>query len=69
MCPTTSYPYVIGSGASSVVYRTAPKQVVKCCRLDTLGEIEHERDILERLGQHPLIIKKFERKDAGQLIL
>ncbi|PMD51581.1 kinase-like protein, partial [Hyaloscypha bicolor E] len=56
-------------GASSVVYRTSPEQVVKCCRPGTLGEIEHERDILERLGEHPLIIKKFEREDAGQLIL
>jgi serine/threonine protein kinase len=52
-----------------VVYRTSPEQVVKCCRPETSGEIEHERDILERLGQHPLIIKKFERKDAGQIIL
>ncbi|KAE8440514.1 hypothetical protein EG329_007411 [Mollisiaceae sp. DMI_Dod_QoI] len=69
MCLTTSYPYLIGSGASSVVYRTSPEQVVKCCRPGTLGEIEHERDILERLGQHPLIIKKFERKNAGQLVL
>ncbi len=69
MCPTNSYPYLLGSRASSVVYRTSPEQVVKCYRPETLGEIEHERDILERLGQHPLIIKKFERKDAGQLIL
>ena len=52
-----------------MVYRTSPEQVVKCCRPETSSEIEHERDILERLGQHPLIIKKFERKYAGQIIL
>ena len=69
MCPTNLYPYLVGSGASSVVYRTSPEQVVKCSRPGTLDEIEHESDILERLGQHALIIKAFERETAGELIL
>ena len=69
MCPTNSYPHLAGSGASSVVYHVSSDRVVKCCRPGSLSEIEHEHRILERLGQHPLIIKSFGWKDVGQLIL
>jgi hypothetical protein len=58
-----SYPHWAGSGASSVVYRISHDRVVTCCRPETRSEIEHEHSILERLGQHPLIIKSFGWKD------
>jgi hypothetical protein len=55
----STYPHWIGAGASSVVYRTLPDRVVKCYRQGELRAIEQEHSILERLRQHPLIIKSF----------
>jgi serine/threonine protein kinase len=68
MCPTNSYPHWTGSGASSVVWHISPDRVAKCPRPETLSEIEHEYNILKRLGQHPLIIRSFGLEDS-QLIL
>jgi hypothetical protein len=52
-----------------VVYYTSNEQVVKCGKPGTRDKIKHESDVLERLGQHPLIIKKFRWRDASELIL
>jgi serine/threonine protein kinase len=68
MSPTNSYPHWTGTGTSSVVWRISPDRVAKCHRPGQLCEIEHEHRILERLGQHPLIIKSF-GLEAGQLFL
>jgi len=69
MCSTSLYPHWIGAGVSSVVYRTSSDRVLKCARQGKSSEIEHEHIILERLGQHPLIIKSFGLKAMGELIL
>jgi hypothetical protein len=43
----------------SIVYRILYNRVVKYYRLETCREIKYKHSILERLGQHPLIIKSF----------
>src|SRR6266699_581866 len=62
-------PYKIGDGSSSIVYRSSPNQAVKCARAGQSHEIEHERKVLERLGEHPAIIQSFGKQHEGEIIL
>ncbi len=62
-------PYKIAHGVSGLVYRTSLARVTKCAWTGRVHEIEHERNVLQHLGQHPLIIKNFTVQHKAQISL
>jgi len=62
-------PYQIDSGASSVVLRISPDRVSKYAKPQYVDFIRHERNVLKRIGSHPLVVSTFESPNDSEVLL